>query len=77
MSPNAGVGGSCGDSANDYSCTHGAQINFGDLNSYLTYDLRRHMKNGYLPSLSVILPALCKTGVGGGGRRKREKLVLL
>jgi hypothetical protein len=32
-------GGSCGVSANEYSCTHGAQINFGDLIPYLTYVL--------------------------------------
>ncbi len=36
MNPNA-EGGSCGVSANEYSCTQGAQINFGDLNPYLTY----------------------------------------
>jgi hypothetical protein len=30
-------GGSCGVSANEYSCTHGAQINFGDLTPYITY----------------------------------------
>jgi hypothetical protein len=34
-----GEGGSCGFSANEYSCTHGAQINFGDLTPYLTCDL--------------------------------------
>ncbi len=39
MSPNAGGGGGCGVSANDYSCAHGAQINFGDLTPYLTYVL--------------------------------------
>jgi hypothetical protein len=27
----------CGDSAKEYSCTHGAQINFGDVTTYLTY----------------------------------------
>jgi hypothetical protein len=27
----------CGVSANEYSCAHGAQINFGDLTPYLTY----------------------------------------
>jgi hypothetical protein len=32
MSPNAGVAVS----ANEYSCAHGAQINFVDLNRYLT-----------------------------------------
>ncbi len=36
MSPNAGEGGS-GASANEYSCAHGAQINFGDVTPYLTY----------------------------------------
>ncbi len=30
----------CGVSANEYSCAHGAQINFGDLTSYLTYDCK-------------------------------------
>jgi hypothetical protein len=45
MSPNAdgvvsyrGVRG-CGASANEDSCTHGAQINFGDLTQYLSYDV--------------------------------------
>jgi hypothetical protein len=34
-----GKGGSCGVSANEYSCAHGTkyQINFGDLTQYLTY----------------------------------------
>ncbi len=32
-----GEGWSCGVSANEYSCAHGAQINFGDLTPYLTY----------------------------------------
>ncbi len=36
MSPNAGGWGFCGVSANEYSCAHGAQINFGDLTPYLT-----------------------------------------
>jgi hypothetical protein len=31
--------GGCGVSANEYSCAHGAQINFGDLTPYITYDL--------------------------------------
>jgi hypothetical protein len=46
MSPNAeGWGGgdpggvaACGVSANEYSCAHGAQIKFGDLTPYLSYD---------------------------------------
>jgi hypothetical protein len=33
-----GEGGSCGVSANEYSCAHGAQINFGDLSPYLTFE---------------------------------------
>jgi hypothetical protein len=41
MSPNAGGWrGGCGVSANENSCTvhmDGAQINFGDLTTYLTY----------------------------------------
>jgi hypothetical protein len=41
MSPNAGEGWSCGLSANENSCTHGAQINFGDLTPYLTYDIHQ------------------------------------
>jgi hypothetical protein len=37
MSPNVGRRGeSCGVSANEYSCAHGAQINFGNLTPYLT-----------------------------------------
>ncbi len=31
-----GEGGSCGVSANEYNCTQGAQINFGDQTPYLT-----------------------------------------
>jgi hypothetical protein len=36
----AAGGGSCRISANEYSCTHGAQRNFGDLTPYLTYALK-------------------------------------
>jgi hypothetical protein len=41
-------GGSCGVLANEYSCAHEAQINFGDLTPYLTYaqDAPRVEKNG-------------------------------
>jgi hypothetical protein len=37
MSPNGGMGGGRlrGLSANEYSCAHGAQENFGDLTPYL------------------------------------------
>jgi hypothetical protein len=31
-------GGGCEVSAKEYSCGQGAQINFGDLTPYLTYD---------------------------------------
>ncbi len=35
MSPTVGGGGGCGFI---HSCAHGAEINFGDLTPYLTYD---------------------------------------
>ncbi len=39
--PKYGGGGGCGGvSANEYSCAHGAQINFADLTPYLTYGRR-------------------------------------
>ncbi len=38
MSPNAEGRGNCGVSANEYSCSHGAQIIFGDPTQYLTYE---------------------------------------
>jgi hypothetical protein len=38
MSPNAGRGGIAGVSADENSCAHGAQMNFGDLTPYLTFD---------------------------------------
>ncbi len=42
MNPNAeGGGGGCGASANECSCTHGAQINFGDLTPYLNMCMYR------------------------------------
>ncbi len=43
-----GIGGGegCGASANEYSCTHGAQINFGDLTPYLT--------NGYYTTSTLL-----------------------
>jgi hypothetical protein len=34
--PKCEGGGGCGVSAKEYSCAHGAQINFGDLTPYLT-----------------------------------------
>jgi hypothetical protein len=40
MSPNAGEG-DCGVSANEYSCAHGAQINFGYPTPYLPYGTNR------------------------------------
>ncbi len=36
-------GGGEGVSANEYSCTHGAQINFGDLTPYLTQDSNKRV----------------------------------
>jgi hypothetical protein len=34
----------CGISANEYSCEHGAQINFGDPTPYLTCDLQYYCR---------------------------------
>jgi hypothetical protein len=39
MRPNAGGGGSCGVSANEYSCTQEPLNTFRDLTPYLTYSL--------------------------------------
>ncbi len=53
--PNAGRGGgSCGVSANEYSCAQGAQINFGDLTPYLTYGLWSF--SGYVLTHTVTVP---------------------
>ncbi len=42
LSPNTeGEGGGCRVSANVYSCTHEAQINFVDITSHLTYGWER------------------------------------
>jgi hypothetical protein len=42
-------GEGCGVSANEYSCAHGAQKNYGDLTPYLTYDYNLEWKsNAYL-----------------------------
>jgi hypothetical protein len=53
MSPNAG-GGGCEFSANEYSC---AQINFGDLNPYLTcvYNKLKQTCDGFLWLYSSIV----------------------
>ncbi len=38
--PKCGGGGVAGFSANEYSCAHEDQINFGDLTPFLTYGWR-------------------------------------
>jgi hypothetical protein len=62
MSPNAGGwggGGSggkgCWVSANEYSCAYGAQINFGDLTPYLTYEVYMTVCS-YCSSAPIPLP---------------------
>ena len=37
--PICGGRGDCGVLVNEYSCAHGAKINFGDLTPYLTYGI--------------------------------------
>ncbi len=82
MRPNAGGGGSCGVSANEYSCTlyTGAQINFGDLSPYLTYGVEDWEKSGLgntllhrsihqfiTPNSSYIPPSMCDGRGGAAG----------
>jgi hypothetical protein len=55
MSPDAGGGGRCEVSANDYSCAHGAQINFGDLTPYFTYVFRPSHYDSQARSEVVVL----------------------
>ncbi len=45
MSPNAKEGQGCEVSANEYSCAHGTQINFGDLTQELA---QRRVFSGFL-----------------------------
>jgi len=44
----------CGVSVNEYSCAHGAQINFGDLTPYLTYESNTHNANDLLVDMHTI-----------------------
>ncbi len=46
-------GGSCGVSANEYSCAHGAQINFGDLTTYLTYACHEQKRKPRSPEYPI------------------------
>ncbi len=39
--PMTGGWGDCGDSANEYSCVHGAQSNFGDLTPFLWFHISK------------------------------------
>ncbi len=68
--PKCGGGGGgvegCGVSANEYSCEHGAQINFGDLILYLTYVSPAY---GYIGSALV----KCSNDGGPGPRYNRKE----
>jgi hypothetical protein len=70
MSPNAGGGdGDAGSlPANKYSCTHGAQTNFGDLTPYLTYAFE------YRTLFS--LAGLCSSGQGQTYQRTLRAIFL-
>jgi hypothetical protein len=62
-SPNAGEGGeSCGVSANEYSCAHGAQINSGDQTPYLS-----NLTYGFDAWGSNVAPSYMSTNAGEGG----------
>ncbi len=65
MRPNAGGGesGGCGVSANEHSCTHGAQINFVDLPPYFLV-FSEAGQEGYQDKSSSLWPLL---GEGEGG----------
>jgi hypothetical protein len=52
-----GGGGCCGVSANKYSCAHGAQINIGNLTSYLTYGLHVRLFNRKVGPIIEAFPA--------------------
>ncbi len=56
-----GEGEVWGVSANEYSCAHGAQINFGDLTTYLTNDWWQHAHGVSTPS--VWITAISSTGI--------------
>jgi hypothetical protein len=47
------MGRGCGVSANEYSCPHGAQINFGDLTPYLIYESKNKavVKKCFVPAI--------------------------
>jgi hypothetical protein len=49
---------SCGVSANEYSCAHGAQINFGDPTPYLTYDVVTSRELAYCMYMECRPPCL-------------------
>jgi hypothetical protein len=61
--PKSGGRGSCGVLANEYSCAHGAQINFGDLTPFLTW-VGRLLHKGNPRDLLVGL--LCPSHLRGG-----------
>ncbi len=67
MCPNAvgRWGGSCGVSANEYSCAHVAQINFGDITPYLTYGILG--RDGYFARSPITEFSLGVVGEIGGG----------
>ncbi len=62
VSPKCGDGGggvACGVSANEYSCAHGSQINFGELTPYLTYG-QCWMKNEFWGTLRECWRNFCE-----------------
>ncbi len=67
-----GGGGGCGVSANEYSCAHGAQINFGDQTPSLPYDIHheentKEENNGYVVFKRNISGGIGVVVKGGGG----------
>ncbi len=60
--PQMRAGGSCGVSANEYSCTQGPQyVTFGDLTPYLTYDFTSgFIMNNFRNFRSLLVPCRCQ-----------------
>jgi hypothetical protein len=60
-------GGVYGVSANEYSCVHGAQINFRDLTPYLTYAIHTQdkMRGPLGEVIGVDIDYVAADGLGG------------
>ncbi len=65
-----GMGWGFGVSANEYSCAHGAQINFGDQNPYFTHDRQQVVFLSRSSCISLVEHTDGREGEGGGREAK-------